>query len=283
MIKQILVPTDGSENSLAAADYAVSIARINQASIQGLFVKDIKVLAGPLIHDIGTSIGGMVPYGTFHQTIRDMLESQADTYLNLLEGKCSQGGVPFKREIREGIVSHEITKSADSCDLIAMGKAGVHAEWHDVFLGTTVEFVVRQTHKPVLITPREFKPFSKILIAYDGSSFADKAIQNGAGMAQALKLPVTVVCVADKKEDALGTLSKAKVALGKDYDLKVETIATEGSDHARGILEVCNDEDNRFDLLVMGAYGHSRLQEIILGSTTVRVMRSTDCPILLCR
>ena len=43
MIKQILVPTDGSENSLAAADYAVSIARINKASIQGLFVKDIKV------------------------------------------------------------------------------------------------------------------------------------------------------------------------------------------------------------------------------------------------
>ena len=64
---------------------------------------------------------------------------------------------------------------------------GVHAEWHDVFLGTTVEFVVRQTHKPVLITPREYKPFSKILIAYDGSIYADKALQTGAGMAQTLK------------------------------------------------------------------------------------------------
>ena len=51
-----------------------------------------------------------------------MLETQADTYLNLLEGKCSQGGVSFRREIREGIVSHEITKSSDACDLIAMGK-----------------------------------------------------------------------------------------------------------------------------------------------------------------
>jgi len=283
MTKQILVPTDGSENSLAAADYAVSIAHLNQASIQGLFVKDIKILAGPLIHDIGTSIGGMVPYGTFHQTIRAMLESQADTYLNLLEEKCNRGGVPFKREIREGIVSHEITKSADSCDLIVMGKGGVHAEWHDVFLGTTVEFVVRQTHKPVLITPREFKPFSKLLIAYDGSDYADKAIQNGAGIAQVLKMPVTVICVADKKEDAVGTLSKAKTALEKGYALKVDIIAKEGSDHARGILEVCNDEDNRFDLLAMGAYGHSKLQEIILGSTTVRVMRSTECPILLCR
>ncbi|MEK7789585.1 MAG: universal stress protein, partial [Planctomycetota bacterium] len=42
-------------------------------------------------------------------------------------------------------------------------------------------------------------------------------------------------------------------------------------------------EDSKFDILVMGAYGHSRLQEMILGSTTVRVMRSTNCSILLCR
>jgi nucleotide-binding universal stress UspA family protein len=282
MIKQIIVPTDGSENSLTAADYAISIARLFNAHIRGLFVKDVKVLTGPLIHDIGTSIGGMVPYGTFHQAIREMMESQADAALNLVEGKCSQAGVPFSREIREGVVSREIVKSADDCDLISMGKMGAHAAWRDVFLGTNVEFVVRQTHKPVLITPSEFKPFTKMLIAYDGSPFADKALQSGAEIAQAMKLPITVVCVADKKDEASETLSKAKTFLG-NYQLTVNPVAKEGIDHAKGILELCNDEDEKFDILVMGAYGHSRLQEMILGSTTVRVMRSTSCPILLCR
>ena len=282
MIKQILVPTDGSENSLTAADYAISIGCLFNANIRGLFVKDVKILTGPLIHDIGTSIGGMVPYGTFNQTIREILESQADAALNQVEGKCSQGGVPFSREIREGVVSNEIVKSAENCDLIAMGKMGIHAEWRDVFLGTTVEFVVRQTHKPVLITPAEYKKFSRMLIAYDGSPFADKALRSGAEIAQPMKLSVTVVCVTEKKEEGLATLSKAKAFL-EDYKLTVNTIAKEGSDHAKGILEVCNDEENIFDFLVMGAYGHSRLQEMILGSTTVRVMRSTNCPILLCR
>lgn len=282
MIKRILVPTDGSENSLTAADYAISIARLFNASIKGLFVKDVKVLTGPLIHDIGTSIGGMVPYGTFNQTIREMLESQADAALNLVEGKCSQAGATFSREIREGVVSHEIVKSADDCDLISMGRMGAHAAWRDVFLGTNVEFVVRQTHKPVLITPSEFKPFSRMLIAYDGSSFADKALRSGAEIAQAMKLPITVVCVADKKGEASETLSKVKTFLG-NYKLTVNTVAKEGIDHAKGIMELCNDEDEKFDILVMGAYGHSRLQEMILGSTTVRVMRSTNCPILLCR
>lgn len=282
MIKQILVPTDGSENSFTAADYAINIARLFNAGIKGLFVKDVKVLTGPLIHDIGTSIGGMVPYGTFNQTVREMMESQADAALNLIEGKCSQAGIPFRREIREGVVSREIIKSADDCDLISMGKMGSHAEWRDVFLGTNVEFVVRQTHKPVLITPSEFKPFTKMLIAYDGSSFADKALHSGAEIAQLMKLPVTVIFVAGKKEESSEILSKAKIFL-ESYNLTVNTVAKEGTDHAKGILELCNDEDEKFDILVMGAYGHSRLQEMILGNTTVRVMRSTHCPILLCR
>jgi len=98
MIKQILVPTDGSENSLTAADYAINLARLFNATIRGLFVKDVKILTGPLIHDIGTSIGGMVPYGTFNQTIREILESQADAALNQVEGKCTQSKVTFARD-----------------------------------------------------------------------------------------------------------------------------------------------------------------------------------------
>lgn len=282
MIKQILVPTDGSENSLTATDYAISIAKVFNANIRGLFVKDSKILTGPLIHDIGTSIGGMVPYGTFHQTIRTMMESQGDTALNQVEEKCKEKGITFGREIREGLVSTEIVKSAENCDLVSMGKMGIHAEWRDVFLGTTVEYVVRQTHKPVLITPSQFKPFKKMLIAYDGSSFSDKALQSGAEIARSMNLSVTVVCVADKEGEAMNILSKAKTFL-EGYKLTVETISKGGYDHAGGILNVCNDEDRNFDLLVMGAYGHSRIQEMILGSTTVRVMRETNCPILLCR
>ena len=120
------------------------------------------------------------------------------------------------------------------------------------FLAPNVEFVVRQTHKPVLITPSEYKPFRKMLIAYDGSTFADKALRSGAEIAQAMKLPITVACVADKKTMPYRLLSKAKAFL-EDYKLTVDTIAKGGIDHAGGILEVCNDEDGKFDILVMGA------------------------------
>lgn len=282
MINQILVPTDGSENSITATDYAISVAHVYNASIRALFVKDVKILTGPLIRDIGTSIGGMVPYGTFNQIVRQVLEAEADATLNQAEGKCNEAKVPFNREIREGVVSREIVKSAEQCDLIVMGRTGAHTEWRDVFLGTTAEFVVRQTRKPILIAPLKFKPFTKMLIAYDGSQNADRALQSGAEIAQAMKLPVTVVYVTTEKEEAAEIMSKAKNFL-TGYNLAVDTIIQGGHDHAGGILEVCNDEENRFDILVMGAYGHSRIQEMILGSTTVRVMRSAECSILLSR
>lgn len=224
----------------------------------------------------------MVPYGTFNQIVRQVLETQADAALSQVEEKCNQAHIPFSREIREGVVSREIVKSAEKCDLIIMGKTGAHAEWRDVFLGTTVEFVVRQTHKPILIAPMKFKRFKNMLIAYDGSPYSERALQSGAEIAQGMKLPVTVVYVTTKKEEAQEILSKAKSFL-EGYSLTVNTVVKGGHDHAGSILEVCNDEDNPFDILVMGAYGHSRIQEMILGSSTVRVMRSTDCPILMCR
>lgn len=279
MLKQIIVPTDGSDNSLTAADYAVSIAKTNNGSVHGLFVKDIKILAGPLIHDIGTSIGGMVPYGTFNQTVREMLDSKADAALNQVEGKCIQAGVPFTREIQEGIVNHEIVKSSANYDLIVMGKMGAHAEWRDVFLGSNVEFVVRKTHKPVLITPAGFKSFCNMLIAYDGSLFADKVLAIGAEMAQLMKLNITLLCVDDTREKALQILSKAKTFLD-GLSITPNIVPIEGKDNAKGIQDACKDN---CDLLVMGAYGHSKLQEMILGSTTTRVMRHTDCPLLLYR
>ncbi|MGQ3685966.1 MAG: universal stress protein [Candidatus Loosdrechtia sp.] len=282
MIKQILVPTDGSDQSLTAADYAISIAHVYNAGIRGLFVKDVKILTGPMIRDIGTSIGGMVPYGTFNQIVRQVLETEADAALALIEGKCDEAKIPFSREVREGVVSREIVKSSEECDMIVMGRTGAHTEWRDVFLGTTVEFVVRQTHKPILIAQLTFKPFTKMLIAYDGSQYADRALHSGTEIAQAMKLPVTVVYVTDRREEGVKIVSKAENFLA-GYNITADTILHEGHDYAKGILEVCNDEEKRFDILVMGAYGHSRIQEMILGSTTVRVMRSAECSILLSR
>ncbi|KKK97326.1 hypothetical protein LCGC14_2653880, partial [marine sediment metagenome] len=249
------------------------------SEITGVSIIDIKKLAGPFMRDLGTSIGGMVPYADFQQKVRKLMEDTARAALDELEGKCNTANVPCIREIREGVVSKEIVKSAERCDMISMGMAGEHALWRDALLGSNLESVARQTHKPIMVTPEKYKAITKILIAYDGSPFSDKALNAGAEIAQQMRLPLTVINVSDDKDKGKEVLSKAVKNL-KGYNTAYDTILESG-DPVKVILNVC--KEGCFDLMVMGAYGHSKIRELILGSTTIRIMRKANCPVLLCR
>ncbi len=279
MFKSILVPIDGSDTSLVAVDYAIELSRSFDSEITGISIIDIKKLAGPFMRDLGTSIGGMVPYGDFQQNVRKFLEDTCRAALDELEGKCDTANIPCTRTIKEGVVSKEIFESANRCDMISMGMAGEHAFWRDAFLGSNLESVVRQTHKPVLVTPEKYKKITKILVAYDASSFSTKALIAGADIAQQMNLPLTVVTVSDDKKSGEDTLSQAAENL-KDCNIKYDTVL-KGGEAVSEILDFCSEAS--YDLLVIGAYGHSKIRELILGNTTVQLMRKVTCPVLLCR
>ncbi len=279
MLKTILVPIDGSDTSLVAVDYAIELSRIFNAELVGVSIIDVKRLAGPFMRDLGTSIGGLVPYADFQQNVRKILEDIAIAALDELEGKCQSANVPFIREMSEGIISKEIVKAAERCDLISMGMAGEHALWRDALLGSNLESVARQTHKPIMVAPAKFKKISKMLIAYDGSSFSNKALNTGATIAQKAGIPLTVIHISDEKEGSNSILSQAEGYL-KEFDITFDLVS-EGGETAKAIINLC--EKGNFDLMVMGAYGHSRLRELILGSSTVQIMRNVNCPLVLCR
>jgi nucleotide-binding universal stress UspA family protein len=279
MFKTILVPIDSSDTSLVAVDYAIDLSRSFDSEIVGISIIDIKKLAGPFMRDLGTSIGGMVPYADFQQHVRQFLEDTARAALDELEGKCNSAGVSCTRTMKEGVVSKEIFESAKRCDMIAMGMSGEHAFWRDAFLGSNLESVVRQTHKPVLVTPEKYKKITKILVAYDASSFSTKALTAGADIAEQMKLPLTVVTVSDDKKAGEDILSQADENL-KDCKITYDKVLKDG-ETVSAILDSCNE--GSYDLLVMGAYGHSKIRELILGNTTVQIMRKVSCAVLLCR
>ncbi len=279
MFKTILVPIDSSDTSLVAVDYAIDLSRSFDSEIVGISIIDIKKLAGPFMRDLGTSIGGMVPYADFQQHVRQFLEDTARAALDELEGKCNSAGISFTRTTKEGVVGKEIVESAKRCDMIAMGMSGEHTFWRDAFLGSNLESVVRQTHKPVLVTPEKYKKITKILVAYDASSFSTKALTAGADIAEQMKLPLTVVTVSDDKKAGEDILSQEDENL-KDCKIPYYKVLKDG-ETVSAILELC--KEGSYDLLAMGAYGHSKIRELILGNTTVQIMRKVSCAVLLCR
>ena len=275
MIKKILVAQDGSEYSKAAFDYGLWLAKRFGAGLTGIYVVDIVALEGPFFHDISASIG-FEPFLNFSSKMREVLEAKAKTIMNGFEKACEDSGVSCETVIPFGVIPNEICEAARLADLVVMGKHGVNEKYEHGLFGSITEGVIRKCSKPVLVVPKAFGPITKPLLAYDGSLSASKAMHTAAEWAKALDTPLTVVSVS--RPDANGEALKDAESYIKPYAVKASYAQLKGDAPAE--IERYYRESGS-DLIIMGAMHHSRLVELVLGSTTEHVMRAVAGPLLL--
>lgn len=276
MIKQILVPTDGSTFATIGVAYCVELAKRHGASLVGLHVVDIKLLEGPFLRDISASLG-TAPYVNYQNNISLLLEERGKAALSSFAERCEKAGVPFESQQVVGSVTHSIVEHSKLADLLVMGRGGEHGEWLNGLMGSTTEAVVRHAQCPVLVTEREEAGLHRILVAYDGSDNSRSALQFATNMAEAWDVPFEVLMVG--QEDSESVAQEAKSYL-EAHELEIECTVLDG-DPREVILDYAKEREA--DLIVMGAYGHSRVRELLLGSTTHYVINHAPCPVLLAR
>jgi nucleotide-binding universal stress UspA family protein len=280
MVKSILVALDGSQHAGSALEHGLWLARRLKARLIGLHVLDIVSIEGSFLHDVSGSLG-FEPYLDFSSKMREALQERGNVLLDAFRAKCDQAGVTCDTALPMGIVANEICDQARIADLVILGRRGVNEQFSTGLLGSTTESVTRKSPKPVLVTPLGFKETTRPLLAYDGSQRASAALHAAAEVTASLELPLTVVHVA--KEDGGGegdrVLAEAQRYL-QSYDVTVTLRPLTGPPHQR-IVDVLRD--GGYDLLFIGAYGHSRIIEMVLGSTTEYVLRNSDAPVFLAR
>ncbi|MFQ5586224.1 MAG: universal stress protein [Thermodesulfobacteriota bacterium] len=275
MIKHILIPQDGSDHGAAALDYGIWLARRTEAKITGLYVVDIVTLEGPFFHDISGSLG-FEPYLNFSTKMREMLEARGEEILNSFVERCESEGVECEKTLGSGVVVSEICERAKVADLVIMGRFGVNVEFEYGLLGSTTEGVIRRASRPVLVVPDRFKEPARPLLAYDGGATAAKAMHSAAELVKTLGRPLTVLAVAEGEEgDRL--LNEAEEYL-KPYGVEAEYISREGAAYRE--IVACYEEKGH-DMLFMGVSHHSRIVEMVLGSTTEHVIRAVQGPVFL--
>jgi nucleotide-binding universal stress UspA family protein len=280
MYQNILLCTDGSPAADVAGDYAVWFARELNARLRALYVTDVRLLEGPWIVDFSGAIGAQ-PYAALLPQLQQIQREKAATVLAAIERRCRDGGVACETTYETGSLTPVISAQEKDADMIVLGQRGEHAAWLAGALGSSVERVGRASAKPCLVTPDKFRQIQHMLIAYDGSEESNKALRAGIALAPALNAQVTITMVA-----ALGAEDAAFDALHKAKQEATEAGVTANAEPLHGdpetqILEL--KESIGADLIVMGAYGHTRIRELILGSTTSHVLRKSDVPVLLVR
>lgn len=280
MIKSLLVCTDGSAFGDVACQYGLDLAQKLQGQLAALHVLDSRMLEGPLMSDLSGWVGAQ-PFGTQLQQFRDLMQQKGEAIIEAFTSRCQATCLTAEGLLKMGHPVNTILKEEVPYEMLVLGQKGEHAEWIGDLMGSAVEQVVRHSIKPCLVTPGEFKPISKILAAYDGSGHASRALHEAVELAVALKIPLSILTVAEDKDyEKANLLTKEGLKLAQAHNCVAAHLVAKGAPDA-AILDVA--EKHKFDLIVMGAYGHSRIRELILGSTTTQLISNATVPVLLVR
>jgi nucleotide-binding universal stress UspA family protein len=190
----------------------------------------------------------------------------------------ANGVEPAEVRLRHGALVDTLTDLEQDVRLFVLGKRGEHADLAKMHLGSQLERAVRAVHRPLLVASRQFKPIGKFLIAFDGSNTIRKGVEMLASSPLLQGLQCHVVTA--------GTDASAQEQL----DWARNTLATAGFDTHIALQPGTADaviseyvSAHAIDLLVMGAYGHSRIRQLIVGSTTTATIRTCLVPVLLLR
>jgi nucleotide-binding universal stress UspA family protein len=279
MIKTILIGIDGSEHSRTATRYGLWLAQKLDATVVGIHIADIVSIEGSFFHDISGSLG-FEPYLDFSSKMREVLHERGRALLQEFADRAAAAGLRHETTLAMGVVPNELAEHAKTADLLIIGHRGVNEKFSTGLLGSTAENVTRKSPKPVFVCTLEYRECSNPLLAYDGSQRAAAAMQSAAELCANLKLPLTVLTIQRDESAGRKILAEAETYL-RPYRLQATFELQQTGNAPERIANFIRE--NQHDLLFIGAYGHSRIIELVLGSTTEYVLRNTSCPVFLHR
>lgn len=284
MTDKIIALVDGSIYSKSVCDHAAWVSARTGAVVELLHV---------LAHREGaakTDLSGSIRLGARSALLAELaaLDEQRARLVQhhgrailedakaILDAAGVSGGTP---RLRHGDLVETVAEQERDASMILIGKRGEAADFAQGHLGSNLERIVRASHKPVLVAAHAFRPISKVLLAYDGAVSSMRAVDHIARSPLYAGLEVQLVWVGADTAEARKSLADAAAML-RAAGIAAGTLILPGQPETVLGEHV---EKAGIDLLVMGAYGHSRIRSLIIGSTTTAMIRSCKVPVVLIR
>ena len=284
-MNRIIALIDGSGYAQSVCDHAGWVASFGEASLSLLHVLGRRDAVAD-----NTDLSGSIGLGARSALLEELaeLDGQKARLVNkrgrailddARERAEKMGAGNITPMLRNGQLVAAMEQLEDEVDLIVIGKRGEQSHLNMEHLGSNLERVVRSSKKPVLVASREFKPIERILIAFDGGSSAIKAVEYIVRSELFRGLEFLLIQVGTESNAKCKPLWGAVAAL-REAGFNADSKVISGQPD-RVIAE--SIEKEHFDMLVMGAYGHSRIRNLIIGSTTTQMIGACKVPIMLFR
>lgn len=284
MTTLVLTCIDGSAISTAVCDAGAWASRRMKAPLKLLHVLDKSE------YPTAQNLSGNIGMGTREHLLEELIALDEQRGRVALEhGKHlleqaeirarEDGAQKLSKLQRHGSLVDTLLELEEETRLLVMGRLGEKHASTTHSIGSHLENVVRTVQRPILITVEEFKDPQSFMIAYDGSQTAQKALEMVASSPLLKGLPCHLVMVESETAERLQQMEAAKQKL-KAAGFTV-TEAMLSGDVQSALLGY--QKDHNLELIVMGAYGHSRIRQFFVGSNTTEMVGMSDVPLLLLR
>jgi nucleotide-binding universal stress UspA family protein len=272
--KDILVHVDDGAACAARLETAAALARDHDAHLTGIYVKTLAELPG---------------YVTA-QMPSEVIESQIQA-LDAAAGKAEEA---FAAAVKAaGVASNEWrTGEGDPADVLAL-----HGRYVDLLvLGQRApdeepyfdlpDRLILSVGRPVLVVPyagRHGAPSGAAMVAWDGSRLATRAVNDAIPQLERASKVAVMAVNPDDAEAGHGAIPSADICAHlARHGVKAEAqhVTSDGS-VGIGDMLLSRAADEGCDLFVMGAYGHARWRELVLGGVTRHMLDHMTMPVLM--
>jgi nucleotide-binding universal stress UspA family protein len=225
---------------------------------------------------------GRVGATAYKAKLEERLKKQADErrvrLREVFESDCRVQGLTFDWLSFEGDPMGALNSAAETCDLLITGHdTAFRGEIHEQ-LSEIVAKVLLITPRPIVICPDD-PPTDQILVAYDGSLPAMRALQIFALLGVGRGQHIQVVSIDTDHEVAVKRAANATNYLRiHDYQADARPVATRRPPAEALKSEITN---RKIGTVVMGAYGHRGFREFLFGSTTSTLVENPPCALIL--
>ena len=269
-MKSILLHIDHDKAMQARLQVALDIARSTNGHITCLQAVSYEVFAPGDFY--GSAIAAAMP----------VIKENADNLRARIEAELDHEGVPWDWRFVYGIAPHRLLEASPLADIVILGpaEAGTDGRGPSALVGD----VVMKVPVPVLVVPGDARSFdvgAPMLVAWNGSAESAHALRAAVPLL-ACSVKVTLACVIEEDDRArfdLPSTEGAKYLSRHGIDCEIVEIPRGQASIADTLFSAAQMRE--CGLMVMGAYGHSRLAELLLGGVTRQMLSEPQMPVLL--
>lgn len=276
---------DGSRAMLGVCDYAAWAAGRLSAPLTLLHALD----HGPAIAE--TDLSGNIGLGSREYLLQELadldekrarlMREQGDLLLEKAGKRVTAAGTPHSQSLQHhGRLPETLHELSADIRLLVMGRQGLASDDNlGAHVGSQLESVIRTISRPTLVVTGEFEPPTSVLLAFDDGPSTRKCVELLATSPLVRGLPIHLLMVGSGTPKEQAAITAAQEHL---QQTGLEVVAeVRAGDVEDTLLDYAQEHD--IGLLVMGAYGHSRIRQFFVGSTTTKMLGRSTRPLLLLR